>query len=238
MQISLGDSLAAMFAAFGAPGGALPARRPATGAAGDRRVPRRVVLRPARKRRSPEYDRLGYVRGPGGLGLEGIVPSSLFRSRDGILLVIAANSDNLYRRLCAAMGEPERADDPRYATHRARAEHQQDVESAISTWASMRDAAEITETLSAAGVVCGPIYTMAEIFDDPHFREREMLIRHDDAEIGPFTGPGVIPRFSRTPGGVRWSGPWTPGAHNEEVYGGLLGLSGDKLESLREEGVI
>jgi formyl-CoA transferase len=92
--------------------------------------------------------------------------------------------------------------------------------------------------LNAAGVVCGPIYTVAEIFEDPQFEARDMLVEHVDPEFGPYIGPGIVPKFSETPGAVRWSATWQQGSHNEEIYSGLLGLTASELDALREDGVV
>src|SRR6185503_11221990 len=123
-----------------------------------------------------EYDRLGEIRGPGGTGLKGVAPSNIFRSRDEKWMVIAANADTVFRRLCEAMGQPELADDERFANHLARGEHQEEIEGIVAAWARERDAAEIDRVLNEAGVVCGPIYTVAEIFRDPQYASREMLV--------------------------------------------------------------
>ena len=186
----------------------------------------------------PEYDRLGIVRQPTGTNLKGIAPSNIFRSRDDLWMVIAANHDNLFRRLCDAMGQPELADDPRFATHVARGENQAEIEGIVAEWAALHDAREIDRVLNEAGVVCGPIYTMAEIFEDPQYKAREMLVEHVDPEFGPYVGPGIVPKFSQTPGEVRWSGTWEEGSHNEEIYCGLLGLTDSELRELREDGVV
>ena len=84
----------------------------------------------------------------------------------------------------------------------------------------------------------GPINTVADIVADPHFKARDMLVTHSDPEIGDVLGPGIVPKLSGTPGSVRWTGPWTVGAHTDEVYGDLLGLSGEELDELRREGVV
>ena len=89
-----------------------------------------------------------------------------------------------------------------------------------------------------AGVICGPIYSVADMFEDEHFWAREMLLRHEDPEFGEYVGPGITPKFSETPAAVRWSAPWEEGSHNRDVYGGLLGLSDDELAQLKEEGVL
>jgi formyl-CoA transferase len=186
----------------------------------------------------PEYDRLGIVREPAGTGLKGVAPSNIFRSRDGKWMVIAANADAVFRRLCEVIGQPDLADDPRFSTHLARGEHQAEIEGIVAEWALLRDAAEINRLLNEAGVICGPIYSVAEIFEDPQFQARDMLLEHECAELGTFVGPGIVPKFSETPGAVRWSGTWEEGSHNREVFGDLLGLSDDELEELRAEGVL
>jgi len=186
----------------------------------------------------PEYDRLGIVRQPTGTGLKGVAPSNIFKSRDDLWVVIAANQDNVFRRLCEAMGQPELADDPRFATHLARGENQEAIEGIVAEWAAQHDAQDIDRILNDVGVVCGPINTIAEIFEDTQFRERDMLVEHVDPEFGPYIGPGIVPKFSETPGEVRWSGTWQEGSHNEEIYCGLLGLTASELDGLRHDGVV
>jgi formyl-CoA transferase len=186
----------------------------------------------------PEYDRLGIVRQPSGTAIKGVAPSNIFKSRDDLWVVIAANQDGVFRRLCTAMGRPELADDPRFATHLARGRNQEELDGLIAEWAVERDARDLDRMLNAAGVVCGPIYTVAEIFEDPQFEARDMLVEHVDPEFGPYIGPGIVPKFSETPGAVRWSATWQQGSHNEEIYSGLLGLTASELDALREDGVV
>ncbi len=238
MHISLGDSLAGMFAAQGI----LSALywRDALGGGLGQVVDVSLMESSFALLEStvPEYDRLGIVRGPQGTNLKGVAPSNIFKSSDDHWMVIAANADNVFRRLCEAMGRAELADDPRYATHYARGDNQDEIEAIVAAWAGERTAKEIDEELNAAGVICGPIYTIADIFEDPQFQAREMLLKHEDPEFGEYVGPGIVPKLSRTPGAVRWSAPWQEGSHNREVYGDLLGLSDDELTSLAEEGVL
>jgi succinyl-CoA---D-citramalate CoA-transferase len=238
MQISLGDSLAGMFAAQGIL--AALYKRDALGLGRGQVVDVSLVeacfalLESA----APEYDRLKVVRGPGGTGLQGVAPSNIFKSRDDKWMVIAANADSVFARLCEAMGQPELADDPRFSTHLARGDHQEEIEGIVAEWAGARDAAAIDLLLNEAGVICGPIYTIADIFEDRHFWEREMLVEHEDPEFGAYVGPGIVPKFSETPGVVRWSATWDEGSHNRDVYGGLLGLSDDEIDRLKAEGVL
>ena len=100
------------------------------------------------------------------------------------------------------------------------------------------DAAEIDRVLNEAGVICGPIYTIADIFEDPQFQARDMLLKHEDPEFGDYIGPGIVPKFSGTPCEVRWSATWDEGSHNRDVYGGLLGLADHELSELKAEGVL
>ena len=236
--ISLGDSLAAMFAAQGI----LAALYWRDALGGGRGQVIDVSLMEScfalLESAVPEYDRLGKIREPAGTGLKGVAPSNIFKSKDGKWVVIAANQDNVFRRLCEAMGQPELADDPRFSSHLARGENQEEIEGIVARWAEGRSASEIDRVLNEAGVVCGPIYTIADIFEDPQYRAREMLVEHEDPDFGTYTGPGIIPKFSETPGAVRWSATWEEGSHNEDVYGGLLGLSGEELSELRSEGVL
>ena len=238
IHISLGDSLAGMFAVQGIL--AALYRRDALGGGRGQIVD--VSLMEAcfalLESTVPEYDRLEIVRGPGGTGLAGVAPSNIFKSSDGKWMVIAANADRVFGRLCEAMGAPELADDPKYATHHGRGENQQELEGIVAEWASRHTAAEIDRLLNDAGVICGPIYTIADIFEDQQFRAREMLVKHVDPEFGEYVGPGIVPKFSETPCEVRWSATWEEGSHNRDVYGGLLGLSDDELARLEQQGVL
>jgi formyl-CoA transferase len=238
MHISLGDSLAGMFATQGIL--AALYHRDALGGGRGQVVDVSLVESCFALLESavPEYDRLGIVRGPGGTSLKGVAPSNIFRSGDGKWVVIAANADNVFRRLCEALGRPELADDERFSTHLARGDHQEELDGIISAWAGERNADEIDRVLNDAGVICGPIYTIADIFEDEHFRAREMLVEHEDPEFGSYLGPGIVPKLSETPGEVRWSATWEHGSHNAEVFGKLLGLTEEELAELREEGVI
>ena len=113
-----------------------------------------------------------------------------------------------------------------------------ELEGIVAEWAGRHTAAEIDSILNEAGVICGPIYTIADIFEDEQYRARDMLLEHQDPEFGTYIGPGIVPKFSETPGEVRWSATWEEGSHNRDVYGGLLGLSDDELAQLQEDGIL
>ena len=237
LALSLGDTLAGMFAAQGAL--AALYRRTVTGEGQVVDTALTEACLAVQESTIPDYDAGGVVRGPSGTRLEGIAPSNIYRSADGSWVVIAANQDTVFRRLCDAMGCPQLADDERFATHGARGRNQDELDDIIGTWAATRAPHDIIDTLSAAGVIAGPINTVAEVVTDPQFRARGMLVEHYDEGAGrAVLGPGVVPVLSATPGGVRNAGPARPGEHNDEVYGGLLGMTAARLAELADEGVL
>ena len=186
----------------------------------------------------PEYDKLGVVRGRSGTGLSNIAPSNLYQSGDGDWIVIAANIDPMFRRLCQAMERAELATDPKYVDHVSRGTNGAELDALIGEWTRSLPTAEVMRRLDANGVVCGPIYTIADIVRDPHFQERGMVRRIPDPRFGELAVAGVAPKLSQTPGDIGWLGPGEPGAHNDEIWRGRLGLSEDELGRLRADGVI
>jgi len=237
LALSLGDSLAGMFAVQGAL--AALYRRTVTGEGQVVDAALTESCLAVQESTIPDYDVGGVVRGPSGTRLEGIAPSNIYRTADGSWVVIAANQDTVFRRLCAAMGRPELASDEQFATHAARGRNQDKLDEIIGDWALERDPLEIISTLSDAGVISGPINTVAEVVDDPQLRARGMIAEHWDERIErSVLGPGVVPVLSATPGTIRNAGPARPGQHNDEVYTGLLGKTAAELEALRAEGVI
>ena len=234
--LSLGDSLAGMFAVHGILAALHERTTSGLGQVIDTALTESCLA--MMESSLAEYDRWDIVREPSGTRLPGVSPSNLFSSRDGQWLIIAANQDQLFRRLCEAMGQPELADDKRFRTHDGRADNQDELETIVAEWVAVHDGDEVDRILNEAGVVVGPVYSVADIVMDPQFREREMLVKHDDAELGEFLAQGIVPKLSRTPGQVRWSGPWEQGAHNAEVFGDLLGLQATEIKHLRSTGII
>jgi formyl-CoA transferase len=145
----------------------------------------------------------------------------------------------VFARLCTAMGRSELATDERFANHVARGRNQDELDNIIGAWAAERQPGDIIDTLSAAGVISGPINTVADVVNDPQLRARGMLVEHNDERLGrPVLGPGITPVLSESPGSVRTAGSARPGQHNDDVYGDLLGKSADEIQALHAEGVI
>ncbi|WP_285032643.1 CoA transferase [Mycolicibacterium sp. lyk4-40-TYG-92] len=237
LALSLGDSLAGMFAAQGAL--AALYRRSVTGEGQVVDTALTESCLAIQESTIPDYDIGGVVRGPSGTRLEGIAPSNIYQSANGSWVVIAANQDTVFRRLCQAMDRPELATDERFADHLARGRNQDELDKIIGDWAAQREPHDIIATLSEAGVISGPINTVAEVVHDPQLQARNMIADHWDERVQRnVKGPGVVPVLSDTPGTIRNGGSARPGQDNEEVFGGLLGLDAEQLAALREEGVM
>jgi crotonobetainyl-CoA:carnitine CoA-transferase CaiB-like acyl-CoA transferase len=184
-----------------------------------------------------EYQKTGVIRRPTGPRLPRIAPSNVYKSKDGRWVVIAANHDTLWRRLAALMGVPELGDDPRFADHHARGEHEDELDEIIQDFAGRHTAAELDELINGAGVVCAPVYSAADIVADPFFRERGLLVEHFDEVHGHMLTPGVVPKLSKTPGRIRRGAVWKVGADTGAVLA-ELGVTAHEQEALRSRQII
>ncbi len=185
----------------------------------------------------PEYATAGVVRERHGSTVSGIVPTNVYPCSDGRYIIIGGNADSIFRRLMRAIDRPDLADDPRLATNDGRVPHAALIDEAIAAWTHERPYDTAFAVLDAADVPCGPIYSVADQVRDPHFAARG-LIEHVRVETGEDVAiPAIAPQLTATPGRTEWPGP-PLGAHNDEVYGGLLGLSEHDIADLRARRVI
>ncbi|MDT4846451.1 Succinyl-CoA--L-malate CoA-transferase beta subunit [compost metagenome] len=233
--ISLGDSLASMHAVMGALMSLLQVK--AHGAEGQV-VDVSLVESVFNLMESlvPEYDLLGHVRERTGGTLPGIAPSNTYRTADGAFVVIAGNSDPIYKRLMQVVERPDLAERADLARNDGRAAQSDMLDDAIETWTRRHTIDQVLTALEAAEVPAGRIYSVADIVADPHYQAREMLL---DAELPGGTHvkmPGIVPKLSATPGAVNWQGP-ALGEHTAAVLAGL-GFSEDEITRLREQGVV
>jgi formyl-CoA transferase len=189
----------------------------------------------------PDYDAYGVVKQRSGALLQGIAPSNIYPCRDGQWVIIGGNGDAIFQRLMRAIERPDLADDPRLAQNPGRWEQRAMIDAAIGAWTAPRAMDVVLQAMLDAGVPAGPIYSAADIVDDAQYRERGMLETHrvivDGSEPVPVRFPGIVPRLDATPGQTRWLGP-ALGAHNDEIYQGLLGLGAAELAQLQSGGVI
>jgi succinyl-CoA---D-citramalate CoA-transferase len=183
------------------------------------------------------YDRLGIVREREGNRLRNSAPLDNWETRDGKYVCIIAAGDGLFPRLARAMGREDLLDDPRFATMATRAAHGDEINGIVAAWCRERTAREIQDVLERHEVPFGVAYSVADIFTDPHVAARGDIATVDDPVIGPVRMQGVYPRFARTPGGIRRGAPRL-GEHNDEVWGGLLGIGADERARLARDGVI
>jgi crotonobetainyl-CoA:carnitine CoA-transferase CaiB-like acyl-CoA transferase len=185
----------------------------------------------------PEYDVAGIIRERTGASLPGIAPSNSYCSSDGFYVAIGGNSDAIFKRLMKVIGRPELAEDPRYRTNADRAERSEELDTLIEAWTQQHPLKEILRILDEAQVPAGAIYSVTEIVNDEQYHAREMILETEVEGIGSVKMPGLVPKLSATPGKVEWYGN-SLGVHNEDIYRGLLGLSTEELERLSKEGVI
>ncbi|KIH84842.1 CaiB/BaiF CoA transferase family protein [Pseudomonas batumici] len=184
----------------------------------------------------PEYDLLGHVRERTGGALPGIAPSNTYLTADGAYVVIAGNSDPIYKRLMNVIGRPDLAEAPQFAHNDGRAAQSGLLDAAITHWTSSLPIDDVLLALQDAEVPAGRIYSVADIVADPHYQARDMLL---DAQLPGGVRvkmPGIVPKLSETPGVVNWQGP-SLGQHTHDILDGL-GLTEADIERLKAEGVV
>ncbi len=185
----------------------------------------------------PAYQKLGYVATRTGSRLEESTPNNLYPTQDGQFIHITAMADGVFRRLVAAMGQPGLAEDPRFATAVTRSENHADIDDAIARWTTTRPLADLERVLTEAGVPATRIFTIADIFGDPHYRERGSIVEAPDPDLGTVAMAAVVPRLSATPGGIRYAGRRV-GEDTGSVLRDLLGLPEERISALAAAGII
>jgi crotonobetainyl-CoA:carnitine CoA-transferase CaiB-like acyl-CoA transferase len=154
----------------------------------------------------PAFEKLGHVAMRAGTHLPGSTPNSLYPTSDGGFIAMAASSDAVFRRLAQVMGQPELATDPRFATGLARVEHEEVLDGIIADWTLGFELSDLTQLLQSQDVPGARVFTMADIFRDPHFAARGTIVHAPDADLGTIAMPAPAPRLSVTPGVVRHAG--------------------------------
>jgi len=184
----------------------------------------------------PEYDMLGHVRERSGGALPGIAPSNTYLTADGAYVVIAGNSDPIYKRLMTTIGRGDLAEAPEFAHNDGRAAKSGLLDAAITHWTSSLPIDQVLSALEAAEVPAGRIYSVADIVSDPHYQAREMLLNAELPGGVSVKMPGIVPKLSETPGAVNWQGP-TLGQHTDDILGSL-GLTVADIQRLKTSGVV
>jgi crotonobetainyl-CoA:carnitine CoA-transferase CaiB-like acyl-CoA transferase len=233
--VSLGDSLASLHGVIGA---LMSLLRVKTGQGDGQVVDVSLVESVFNLMESlvPEFDLLGHVRERSGGALPGIAPSNTYRTEDDGFVVIAGNSDPIFKRLMHVIGRPDLAEDPALARNDGRVAQSAQLDAAITAWTSHRSIDDVLAALERAEVPAGRIYSVADIVADPHYQAREMLLQADLPGGASVKMPGIVPKLSDTPGEVHWQGP-TLGEHTSDVLASL-GFDATDVERLRAEGAV
>jgi len=233
--ISIGDSLASLHGVIGA---LMALLRVKTGQGGGQVVDVSLYESVFNLMESlvPEYDLMGHVRQRSGGTLPGISPSNSYRTADGSYVVIAGNSDPIFKRFMRVIGRPDLACDPQLATNDGRVAQDRMLDQTISAWAAQHSSDEILAVLEQAEVPAGRIYSVEDIVHDPHYLAREMILQTELPDGTQIKMPGISPKLSETPGEVRWPGPKL-GEHTDAILRDL-GYSDAQTASLREKGAV
>ncbi len=234
MGISIGDELAAVHAAIGALSALHYREKTGRGQVVDSAIYEAVLN--MMESLVTEYDKTGYIRERTGAILPNVAPSNVYPTNDGLVL-IAANQDTVFARLCEAMGKPEMAKDTRYINHQARGANQKELDEKVGAWTSTLTTKDVLKLMDSYGVPAGQIYRAPEMLEDPHFKAREAIVTTKHPYFGDLKMQNVAPKLSQTPGSIRAPAPEL-GQHNDEIYGGLLGLDAARLTALRAAKVI
>lgn len=184
----------------------------------------------------PEFDGAGTIREPSGSTITGIVPTNTYLCSDGKFIIIGANGDSIFKRLCEKMDRPDMAADLRFADNAGRVRHEQEIDDAITAWTGSLDSGAAISQLDEARVPSGPIYSVADMMVNKHFIARglfeEVSVNGKRLKI-----PAMVPKLSETPGRTDWPGPEV-GEFNQAVYTDLLGLSAEEIARLEKQGVL
>lgn len=240
MNISIGDTLAGMYGVIGALMGLLARERGLATEGETVDVALYEAVYSVMESLVPDFRAYGEVRKRTGNVITGVAPSGTYPCLGDGWVVIGGNSDGIFKRLMLAIGRRDFAEDPRFRDNPGRAANSAELDAVISAWTSTRSVDDVTEAMVAANVPAGPIYSVAEMVDDPHFQAREMFVEREvriDDQSERVTFPGIVPKLERMPGEVRWLGPEL-GEHTHEVLTGLLGMSEAELSELHERRVV
>ena len=183
----------------------------------------------------PEYSAFGVVREPAGSALPGIAPSNAYPCQDGWVLV-AGNGDSIFKRLMQTIGRDDLGQAPDLASNAGRVARVAEIDAAIGQWTQQRSVQAVLDALTAARVPTGKVYTARDIAQDPHYQARDMLLTQVTRDGDTVTVPGIVPKLSATPGGVRASAPHL-GEDTDAVLR-EMGLTGEQIAVLRERGVV
>lgn len=233
--ISLGDSLAGVFSVIGGLAALNSAARSGRGQEVDVAIYEAVFA--LMESTMADFELGSVTRSRTGGVLPGVAPSNSYRTVDGSEILIAANADTVFGRLCKAMGSPDLATDERFSTHQARGARMEEIDQIVEQWTLGKTTEELVAILEEAGVPAGRVYTAPDMLTDAHYEAREMVLRKVSAQGWELPMSGIVPKFSRTPGEVRAVGPEL-GEHTESVLVGLGVVDEARYAELTRAGIV
>ena len=183
------------------------------------------------------FHKTGFVPDRTGSRLIGSTPNNLYPTADGSYIHITAMAESLFRRLCSAMGQPELAEDPRFARHSARNENHEALDTIIAGWTRLHPLADLEAKMEEVSVPATRVFTVEDIFNDPHYKARQSIIEAPDQHLGTVAMPAVVPRLSDTPGTVRHTGR-DIGQDSRAVLREVLDMDDSRIDALAKEGIV
>jgi crotonobetainyl-CoA:carnitine CoA-transferase CaiB-like acyl-CoA transferase len=183
------------------------------------------------------FDQLGIIAGRHGNRSPNNAPRNTYLTRDGRWVAVSASATSVAERVMRLVGRPDIAEKPWFSSAGERSRRSEMLDPAVAKWIMARDLDEVVEAFQEAGAALAPIYDVEQLMNDPHVIARDTITTVSDEDLGTLRMQNLMFRLGNTPGGIRWPGRRL-GQDNDEVYVELLGLDGDKLDRLREEGVI
>jgi len=184
-----------------------------------------------------EYSTLGLTTQRMGNRIASSAPRNSYKTKEGKWICLSGSAQPIAENIFKAIGRPDLINDYRFCNNFSRIKNVDELDAIIGEWIGRHSLDEVIERFMEAGAVIGPIYEVDQIFADEHFKYRESLVQIPDKDFGTITMPNVFAKLSRTPGKIQFSGE-DKGAHNQEVYCDLLGLSLDELNELQTKEVI
>jgi len=185
----------------------------------------------------PQYLMLGETPQRLGNRFGSAAPRNLYPTADGHWLALSATTQRMFERLAATMGREDLISDPRFGDNAGRVANVEALDQIVQEWTSSLSLEDLRRNLGDAGAVAGPVYDVPKIVADPHYQAREDVVIVDDGDIGPIPMPGVVPKFSATPGRITHAGPRL-GQHNKEIYEQFLGIGANELKDLKQSGIV
>jgi crotonobetainyl-CoA:carnitine CoA-transferase CaiB-like acyl-CoA transferase len=184
-----------------------------------------------------EFDQLGQIQKRSGNQSGRSSPRNTYPTKDGKWIALSASADSIARRVFAAVGRPDLAENPDYATNRERIRHRDEIDALIAAWTMEHTQDQALRAFREAEAAVAPIYDVSQVANDPHFRERGSVVTVDDPELGPLTMQGVFPHIPGDPATIRWTASEAIGSHTDEVLR-EIGYDAGRLAALRQDKVI